>query len=140
MSAPLNEAPPQPDPLAQARAEAQDFRRPGAPAESPPPADGAGRKAPRRPWLDLSPMNRRRLDNFRRNRRGAWSLWIFLVMFVAALGGEFIANDRPLIVSYKGQILFPSSSIIRRKSSADSRRRRIIAIRSSPTRSRRMAG
>ena len=52
-------------------------------------------------------MNRRRLDNFRRNRRGAWSLWIFLVLFVASLFAEFIANDRPLIASYKGEILFP---------------------------------
>ena len=59
----------------------------------------------RRPWL--SPMNRRRLDNFRRNKRGAWSLWIFLVLFVASLFAEFIANDRPLIASYKGEILFP---------------------------------
>ncbi len=57
--------------------------------------------------LALSPMNRRRLDNFRRNRRGAWSLAIFLVLFVAALGGEFIANDKPLIASYKGHLLFP---------------------------------
>jgi microcin C transport system permease protein len=57
--------------------------------------------------LALSPMNRRRLDNFKRNRRGAWSLAIFLALFVAALGGEFLANDRPLIASYKGQLLFP---------------------------------
>ena len=59
----------------------------------------------RRPWL--SPINHRRLDNFRRNRRGAWSFWIFLVLFVASLFAEFIANDRPLIVSYKGELLFP---------------------------------
>jgi microcin C transport system permease protein len=52
-------------------------------------------------------MNRRRLDNFRRNRRGAWSLVIFLILFGASLGSEFIANDRPLLVSYKGELLFP---------------------------------
>ena len=52
-------------------------------------------------------MNRRRLDNFRRHRRGAWSLVIFLILFVASLFAEFIANDRPLIASYKGEILFP---------------------------------
>ena len=52
-------------------------------------------------------MNRRRLDNFRRNKRGAWSLRIFLVLFVASLCAEFIANDRPLVASYKGEILFP---------------------------------
>ena len=58
-------------------------------------------------WLRLSPMNRRRLDNFRRNRRGYWSFWIFLVLFVGSLCAEVIANDRPLIASYKGEILFP---------------------------------
>jgi microcin C transport system permease protein len=59
-------------------------------------------------WLRLSPMNRRRLDNFRRNRRGLWSFWIFLALFVVSLGAEFVANDRPLIASYKGELLFPA--------------------------------
>jgi microcin C transport system permease protein len=58
-------------------------------------------------WLRLGPMNRRRLHNFRRNRRGLWSFWIFLVLFVVSLFAEFVANDRPLIASYKGEILFP---------------------------------
>jgi microcin C transport system permease protein len=62
--------------------------------------------APRRRLL--SPLNQRRLDNFRRNRRGYWSLWIFLALFVVALGSEFIANDRPIIASYKGELLFPA--------------------------------
>ena len=57
--------------------------------------------------LNLTPMNRRRLENFRRNRRGYWSFWIFLVLFVASMGSEFICNDRPLIASYKGELLFP---------------------------------
>jgi microcin C transport system permease protein len=48
-----------------------------------------------------------RLDTFRRNRGGAWSLCILLVLFVPSLFAEFIANDRPLIASYKGEILFP---------------------------------
>ena len=61
----------------------------------------------RGPWLKLGPMNRRRLDNFRRNRRGYWSFWIFLVLFVVSLFAEVVANDRPLIASYKGEILFP---------------------------------
>lgn len=63
-------------------------------------------EAPRRRLL--SPLNQRRLDNFRRNRRGYWSLWIFLALFLAALGSEFIANDRPIIASYKGEVLFPA--------------------------------
>jgi microcin C transport system permease protein len=63
--------------------------------------------APRKGLLKLGPMNRRRLDNFRRNRRGYWSFWIFAILFVTSLFAEFVANDRPLIASYKGEILFP---------------------------------
>ena len=55
----------------------------------------------------LSPVNRRRWQNFKANRRGYWSLWIFLTLFGISLFAEFIANDRPLIVSYKGELLFP---------------------------------
>ncbi len=55
----------------------------------------------------LSPINQRRLANFKANRRGYWSLWIFLVLFIMALLAEFLTNDRPIIVSYKGEILAP---------------------------------
>jgi microcin C transport system permease protein len=65
------------------------------------PADTA------RPGAVISPLNRRRLENFRKNRRGYWALWIFLVLFILTLFAEFIANDRPLIASYKGELLFP---------------------------------
>ncbi|MFT4096363.1 MAG: ABC transporter permease [Rhodoblastus sp.] len=60
-----------------------------------------------RGWLKLKPVNRRRLDNFRRNRRGYVSFWVFLVLFVVSLFAEFIANDKPIVVSYKGELLFP---------------------------------
>jgi microcin C transport system permease protein len=55
----------------------------------------------------LSPVNRRRMENFRANKRGYWSFWIFLVLFGLSLVAELIANDRPVIASYKGEILFP---------------------------------
>ncbi|MEW9617131.1 ABC transporter permease [Shinella sp. S4-D37] len=55
----------------------------------------------------LNPTNLRRWENFKANRRGYWSLWIFLVIFVLSLFAEFIANDRPILVSYKGEILAP---------------------------------
>ena len=55
----------------------------------------------------LSPINRRRLANFKANKRGYWSFWIFLFFFVLSLFSEFIANDRPLVVAYKGEILLP---------------------------------
>lgn len=61
---------------------------------------------PRRRWL--SPINQRRWQNFRANRRGWWSLWLFLAFFVLTLGSEFIANDKPIMVSYQGELLFPA--------------------------------
>ena len=59
----------------------------------------------RRPFL--SPLNQRRWQNFKANRRGYWSLWIFLGLFILSLFAEFLANDKPLIASYKGEILVP---------------------------------
>jgi len=55
----------------------------------------------------LSPTNRRRWENFKANRRGYWSFWVFMVLFVLSLFAEFIANDRPIVASYRGEILFP---------------------------------
>ncbi|MUZ73018.1 ABC transporter permease subunit [Agrobacterium vitis] len=62
-------------------------------------------KPPKKPFL--TPINRRRLENFKANRRGSWSFWIFMVLFGLSLCAELIANDRPIIASYKGEILFP---------------------------------
>ncbi len=61
----------------------------------------------RRGFITLTPLNRRRLANFRNNKRGFWSLWVFLFFFVLSLFAEFIANDRPILVSYKGEYLLP---------------------------------
>lgn len=57
--------------------------------------------------MALSPINQRRWQQFRRNRRGWWSLWIFLVLFALSLGAELIANERPLLVRYAGDWYFP---------------------------------
>lgn len=57
--------------------------------------------------MTLSPLTRRRLDAFCRNRRGFWALWLFLGLFVLTLGAELVANDRPLVVRYDGQLYFP---------------------------------
>ena len=59
----------------------------------------------RRPWL--SPLNKRRWQNFKANRRGYWSLWIFLVLFVLSMFAEFLANDKPILAMYKGELLVP---------------------------------
>ena len=55
----------------------------------------------------LSPLNKRRWENFKTNRRGYWSLWIFLVLFFVTLFAEFIANDKPLYISFSGKSYFP---------------------------------
>jgi microcin C transport system permease protein len=55
----------------------------------------------------LSPLNQRRWQNFKTNRRGYWSLWIFLVLFVVTLFAEFIANDKPLYIRVAGTSYFP---------------------------------
>jgi microcin C transport system permease protein len=71
------------------------------------PAPGQA-EAPPRKFFSLSPLNQRRWQNFKANRRGHWSLWIFIVLFGLSLGAEFIANDRPILVSYQDEILFPT--------------------------------
>ena len=63
-------------------------------------------EAPPRKGL-LSPTNLRRWENFKANKRGYWSFWLFMVLFILSLCAELIANDKPLIASYKGEILFP---------------------------------
>jgi len=55
----------------------------------------------------LSPLNRRRLQSFKANRRGYWSFWIFLVLFLVTLFSEFIANDKPFIVWFEGDLYVP---------------------------------
>jgi microcin C transport system permease protein len=72
------------------------------------PLPGQEMPPPKRWRPTLSPINRRRWRNFRANRRGYWSLWIFLALFGLTLFAEFIANDRPILVSYKGELLFPT--------------------------------
>lgn len=72
---------------------------------------GAGDDTPiapprgRRPFLSV--MNQRRWQNFKANRRGYVSLWIFAILFILSLFAEFIANDRPIVVSYNGETLYP---------------------------------
>lgn len=57
--------------------------------------------------LAIRPLTRRRIENFRANRRGYWSLWIFLTLFVLSLFAEFIANDKPVLVKYDGAYTMP---------------------------------
>lgn len=57
--------------------------------------------------MALSPLNQRRWRNFKNNRRALWSLIIFSVLFGLSLFAEFIANDKPIAVSYRGELSMP---------------------------------
>ena len=95
------------------RVEEKPVVAPGDPAEpiALVPTRQIGRElSPIRAYLAgfaLSPLNRRRWRNFKANRRGYWSLWIFLALFILSLFAEVIANDKPIIARYKGEFLFP---------------------------------
>jgi len=55
----------------------------------------------------ISPVMQRRIRAFRANRRGWWSLWIFIGLFVLTLFSNFVANDRPLVMSINHHLYFP---------------------------------
>jgi len=57
--------------------------------------------------MQLTAINQRRLKNFRANRRGYWSFWIFIALFLLTLPAEFIANEKPILMSYKGELYVP---------------------------------
>ncbi|ACV67480.1 ABC transporter permease [Desulfohalobium retbaense] len=57
--------------------------------------------------LRPGPLTRRRWAAFKTNKRGYWSMWLFLLLFLASLGAEGIANDKPLLVWFKGQMYAP---------------------------------
>ncbi len=59
----------------------------------------------------ITPITRRRIDNFKRNRRGFWSLWIFLTLFTLSMFSELVANDKPLLVMFEGNLYFPAVTV-----------------------------
>lgn len=69
------------------------------PAEQRPPL--------KRGFFTMSPLNQRRWQSFKANKRGVWSLWLFMILFVVSLFAEFIANDKPIMLSFQGELYFP---------------------------------
>ena len=57
--------------------------------------------------VHISPINQRRLENFKANRRGYWSLWIFLGLFVVSLFADLLSNDKPILIRYGGSFYAP---------------------------------
>ena len=56
----------------------------------------------------MNPIMRRRLDAFIQNRRGFWSLWVFLLLLAITVLAEGLANDKPLLVRYDGEWYVPA--------------------------------
>ena len=57
--------------------------------------------------IKASPINQRRWSQFKANRRGHWSFWIFIVLFFISLFAEFVANDKPIVIRYQQQWMMP---------------------------------
>ena len=57
--------------------------------------------------MALTPLNQRRWENFKQNRRGYFSLWLFGILFFTTLAAEFIANDKPLLIRFQGDYYTP---------------------------------
>ena len=55
----------------------------------------------------MTPLNRRRIENFKANKRGYWSFWVFIGIFVLSLFAELIANDKPLLIYFEGAFYSP---------------------------------
>lgn len=75
--------------------------------QRPTRAGSAGAAPPPQAKGWLSPLNRRRWQNFKANRRALWSLWIFAVLYGLSLFAELIANDKPILVQYQGGYYTP---------------------------------
>jgi len=56
---------------------------------------------------DMNPINKRRLELFRNHKRGYYSLWVFTLLFLISLAAEFVANDKPVLISYESSLYFP---------------------------------
>lgn len=58
--------------------------------------------------MAFTPITQRRISQFKANKRGYVSFWIFLVLFTVTLFAEFIANDKPLLVKYENHFYYPT--------------------------------
>lgn len=55
----------------------------------------------------MTPLARRRWETFKRNKRGYYALWIFLILFIVSMFAPFLANDKPILLWYKNHLFFP---------------------------------
>lgn len=77
------------------------------PTRAAAPATGFWQRIGRRFGFKLSPVNRQRMARFKAHKLGYRCFQMFMALFLLTLFAEFIANDKPLLASYKGELLFP---------------------------------
>jgi len=65
--------------------------------------------------MKLSPLNQRRFKNFKLNKRGWYSFWIFSFFFIISLSADFISNDKPLLVKFDQNYYFPILQVLPEK-------------------------
>ena len=65
--------------------------------------------------MSLSPLTKRRLQQFRANKRGFYSLILFMVLFFGSLGADFVANDKPIFLKYDGKMYVPIFQMLSEK-------------------------
>ena len=81
--------------------------RPPSRTGSGTPLEYLGQDESRGAGMTLSPLNQRRWRNFKRNRRALWSLVLFTILFAVTLPAEFVANDKPILIQYRGGWYMP---------------------------------
>jgi len=57
--------------------------------------------------MAFSPITQRRIQQFKANKRGYWSLWLFLILFIVTLCAELVSNDKPIYINFDGGHYFP---------------------------------
>ena len=57
--------------------------------------------------MKISPLNQRRFHNFKSNKRGFYSFWIFSFLFIVSIFADFISNDKPLLIKFDQEYYFP---------------------------------
>ena len=59
-------------------------------------------------WIRLDPITRKRLERFRRIRRGYYSFIILAVAVVLSVFSPYLAESRALLVWYEGRVYLPT--------------------------------
>lgn len=62
--------------------------------------------------FQLNPVAQRQWQRFKSIKRGYWSALLFTLCLLLSAGSELLVNNRPLLVSYQGELYFPTYGAI----------------------------